>query len=169
MNEEDPVDWPRRSETDPVPWDLIDQVVDRMEQQCIHVFEEHADDLSGYDYFNAVSYLYNTWKHEHGDETAPEQGAIYLFAYLVEKHEIASPSEGASGLGGVADRKPDEDTLRRLFCDEEQLPWWIAVKYGVHYTLVLHWMREEGIPYMRRNLPEEVLDQIDALDQKTGE
>lgn len=33
--------------------------------------------------------------------------------------------------------------------------------YGVHYSLVMFWMREEEIPLMRRNLSDELLEQID--------
>lgn len=167
MTDDTPVDWPRRSETQPVPWELLDQIIDRVEQQCIRVFESHTDELSGFNHQECVSYLYNTWKEEYGDETSPEQGAVYLFAYLVEKHGISHPSDDAFGIGSVVDRKPAGKTLRKLFETEEKLPWWIAVQLGVHYTLVNYWLREEDIPYMRRNIPEDILQQIDAIQEST--
>ncbi|MCH7662165.1 MAG: hypothetical protein IH933_16865 [Euryarchaeota archaeon] len=61
----------------------------------------------------------------------------------------------------VAERKPSPDDLEELFWDEGVLGWWIAMIYGVHYSLVMFWMREEKIPLMRRNLSDELLEQID--------
>jgi hypothetical protein len=151
------VDW-TEDDLSPVSWDEIEAVHKTTSLQCLSIFEQHRDDLSSLSFQTAVDTLYNDWKQSYGADRGPDQGAAYIFAYLIEAHEIVTP-DGFS----VAERKPSADELEELFWDEGALGWWIAMIYGVYYSLIMFWMREEEIPLMRRNLSDELLEQIDEL------
>lgn len=40
--------------------------------------------------------------------------------------------------------------------------WWIAVRCGVHYSLVQYWRYEADLPLMRRHAPDRPLERVDA-------
>lgn len=149
--------------TDPVEWEDIDRVRKHTSHQCEAVFEAHREEIpADATLEGAVALLYEAWHEEY--DTGPDQGGAYIFAYLVEKHGLAEPvDEPAVAPASLVERKPDAGTLRRLFWEDEQVPWWIAVRLGVHYNLVQFWLREEDIPVMRRNVPDEYLEEIDRL------
>ena len=64
----------------------------------------------------AVDTLYNEWKRSYGADRGPDQGAAYIFAYLLEKHDVVV-SRGFS----VRERKPSANELEKLFWDEGAL------------------------------------------------
>lgn len=157
QNDRSTVEW-TDEDLSPVSWDEIEAVQETTSVQCLSIFEKNCDELSSRDFQTAVDTLYNDWKRGYGADRGPDQGAAYVFAYLLEKHEIATPERFS-----VAERKPAPDDLEELFWNEGALSWWIAMIYGVHYSLIMFWMREEKIPLMRRNLSDELLEQIDQL------
>lgn len=57
----------------------------------------------------------------------------------------------------MLDRRPDGETLREWFWEDEEVPWWLSVRLGVHYSLVVFWLWEDDVPLMRRNVPDETL------------
>lgn len=154
----------------PVEWD--DLAALRPEPNCKAVFSAHRDELSTVDTLEAaVNHLYEELHIEYNDdERVPDQGAAFIFAYLVEQADLASFADGSSSNGtftplSLADRKPNADRLRHLFWEQEMVPWWIAVRFGVHYSLAIYCMWEANIPLMRRNVPADTLAQIDTAEK----
>lgn len=154
---------------DPVDWDSIEKAVGRSARACEEVFENHHEEIEeGSTVQEAVWHLDTIWKSKPEDErSVPDQGAAYLFAYLLEKEGIVSynlnESETSIEPKSLVDRKPDAETLRKLFWEDELVLWQIAVEYGVHYSLVTYWFWEEDVPLMRWNITQERLEKIDAM------
>ncbi len=152
-------------ETAPVDWTQLEEV--RPEPTCRTVFDSHREDLAEFDTLQpAVNHLYEAYHEAYGPaQRVPDQVAAFVFAYLVELADIASlsetDSEVAAEMPAIMDRHPGEDELDRLIWEEETVPWWLAVRFGVHYSLIIYWMWEADIPLMRRNIPSETLGQID--------
>lgn len=153
--------------TDPVPWEPLVDLGQHTCLQCEAVFEDRRGDLDpGWDRETAVDRLYEWWHDRHGDDLGNEQGGVYVFAYLLEREGLVEPGVEPTVGGGVpaslVARRPDDATLERWFWDAEQVPWWIAVRCGVHYSLVQYWLYEADVPLMRRNVPDRLLEQVDA-------
>lgn len=94
-------------------------------------------------------------------------GGGIVGAYEVEAGKSASIWWPKFGLpvqhredtaGPTLARRPEDETLEHWFWDEQQVPWWIAVRCGVHYSLVQYWLYEADIPVMRRNVPDRLLE-----------
>lgn len=157
--------------TDPVEWDRLEAADVRPEPRCRAVFDRHRHDLPA-DYHGAVDYLHEVVRDDlDPDERPPEQGGIFVFAYLVESEGVADPADGEPAVtdASVTERRPDAETLERLFWEEELMPWWLAVRFGVHYTLVIYWFWEDGIPLMRWNLSPERREELDATERDGAE
>lgn len=109
--------------------------------------------------------LYEWWHDSFRDAVGAEQGGAYVFAYLLEREGLVDPDDGSAVEGSapasMLARRPDDGTLERWVWDDEQGFWWIAVRCGVHYSLVQYWLYEADIPVMRRNVPDRLLDRID--------
>jgi hypothetical protein len=157
------------SATDPVSWDPLVELGVHTSLQCEALFERRRDDLDpDWDRETAVARLYEWWHETAGDDPGNEQGGVYVFAYLLERERLVDPRKGPDAGDfaippAILARRPDDATLERWFWDEEQVPWWIAVRCGVHYSLVQYWLYEADIPVMRRNVPDQVLEQVDAM------
>lgn len=153
--------------TDPIPWEPLAELGAHTCLQCESVFERHRGDIDpSWDRETAVAKLYEWWHDAYGDDLANEQGGVYVFAYLLEDANLvdtaALPSaDEASIPRSLFERRPPEETLERWFWEDGQVPWWIAVRCGVHYSLVQYWLYEAGIPLMRRNVPDPLLDRIE--------
>lgn len=155
--------------TDPVPWAPLAELGAHTCLQCEAVFEDRRDELGGdRDRETAVARLYEWWHDAYGDEVGAEQGGAYVFAYLLEREGIVDPGEQHAGddaplPASLIDRRPDAATLERWVWDDEQVFWWIAVRCGVHYSLVQYWLYEADVPLMRRNVPDRLLEGVDAM------
>jgi len=146
------------SELDPVPWSDVLAVTTPTGVQCEQVLEQHRDDLDpDATPQKLVRTLYGAW-HEEWDP-GPEQGGAYVFAYLLEREGIL---DLPGPLPPLTERRPDDETLDEWMHEEHLLPWWIAVRCGVHWALVQHWLREADVPVCRRNVPDPLLEEIDG-------
>jgi hypothetical protein len=90
QNDRSTVDW-NEDDLSPVSWDEIEAVHETTSLQCLSIFEQHRDDLSSLSFQTTVDTLYNDWKQSCGADRGPDQGAAYIFVYLIEKHEIVTP------------------------------------------------------------------------------
>lgn len=147
----------------PIEWEELESV--RSSPQLREIFEEHRDAAAAEPTMEAaVDRLYRIRRREY-DVAAPDQGVAYVFAYLLESADVFEPSRAFASRDSVAaslrSRRPDTSTLEDLFWEREQVPWWIAVQYGVHYSLVQYWLWEDGIPLMRRNVPDSQFEQLE--------
>ena len=154
--------------TDPVPWAPLAELGQHTCLQCEAVFEARRGDLDpGWGAETAVGRLYAWWHEEYGEDVGTEQGGAYVFAYLLEREGLVDPADGPPVPGGtpasLVDRRPEDATLERWVWEDEQVFWWIAVRCGVHYSLVQYWLYEAGIPVMRRNVPDRLLSRVDAM------
>lgn len=152
--------------TDPVPWEPLAELGAHTCLQCEAVFEERRSDLDAdWDRETAVRRLYEWWHDAYGDEVGAEQGGAYVFAYLLEREGLVQPDDGSTVPASLLARRPDDATLERWVWEDEQVFWWIAVRCGVHYSLVQYWLYEADIPVMRRNVPDRLLEQVDAMGE----
>lgn len=145
----------------PVPWDALEAV--RGEPQLRAVFDAHREEVADAESAEAAVDRLERVRRDQYDVASPDQGTAFVFAYLAET-ELGMSVDPPGDLPSLAARKPDDDTLERLFWDEEQVPWWTAVRCGVHYTLVIYWLWEADVPLMRRNIPDHQFAQIDLDD-----
>lgn len=145
------------SELAPIPWSAVEAVTMPTGMQCEQVLERHCDDLDpDAAPQERVRTLYRAW-HEEWDP-GPEQGGVYVFAYLLEREDrLDLPGP----LPSLVERRPDDTTLHEWMHEDHLLPWWIAVRCGVHWALVQHWLREAGIPLCRRNVPDPLLAELE--------
>lgn len=152
------------ADTDPVEWAALDRV-GATTSRWPALFDAHRDEVpADATLEEAVATLYAAWHRDH-EADAPEQGAVYVFAYLAEREGLAAPADDLAGVpASLVERRPDDETLERLFWEAEQVPWWIAARLGVHYSLVQLWLREAEVPLMRRNVVPDTLAAVDALD-----
>ncbi|MFB6360054.1 MAG: hypothetical protein ABEH59_01900 [Halobacteriales archaeon] len=154
--------------TDPIPWAPLVELGAHTCLQCEAVFERRRGDLDpDWDREAAVASLYEWWHDAYGADLGKEQGGVYVFAYLLEASDhfdtaALRTADEAPITGSLLDRRPPAETLERWFWEDEQVPWWIAVRCGVHYSLVHYWFYESEIPLMRRNVPDRLLDRIEG-------
>lgn len=140
----------------PIHWDVLEPV--RAAPRLLEIFENHREEAIRQPTLEAaVDRLYQI-RHEKYEIGAPDQGVAYVFAYLLEK---TGQFDAAGMMTSIDSRRPDDDTLGELFWEQERVPWWIAVEYGVHYSLVMYWLWEADIPLMRRNIPDEQFEKLD--------
>ena len=151
----------------PVDWATLEAAGVRPEPTCRALFERHRDALEEFGTrYEAVEYLKRVATDElDASERPPDQGLVYVLAYLVEREGVAPQTEESPGALGVSllERRPDPGAMERRFWDDERMFWWLAVEYGVHYSLVVYWFWEEDVPLMRWNIPEERWPAIDAV------
>lgn len=153
------------SDSERVPWDAIEAVSGRPAGDCLEYYESHVEelDLEG-DAQTVLKRVYDAWKTDLGGErSTPDQGAAYVFAALLERDGHVDGGDLAPTLGpeSLSERRPDAETLEALFHDERLTAWQLAVRFGVHYSLVLVWLWEADAPLLRRNLTEETLAAVD--------
>ena len=153
--------------TDPVPWEPLVELGEHTCLQCEAVFEDCREDLDPeWDRETAVATLYEWWHDAYGDDVGNEQGGAYVFAYLLERGGTVDPGEAPAVDGGapasLRGRRRDDATLERWVWTDGQVLWWIAVRCGVHYSLVQYWLYEADVPVMRRNVPDRLLAEVDA-------
>jgi hypothetical protein len=152
--------------TDPIPWQPLVELGAHTCLQCEATFEDYRGQLDpDWDRETAVARLYEWWHDEYGPDRGNEQGGAYVFAYLLEREGLVDPDDDGPIPASLVDRRPDDATLERWVWDDEQVFWWIAVRCGVHYSLVQYWLYEADIPVMRRNVPDQVLEQVDAMGE----
>lgn len=165
-------------EFDPVSWDTVEAVLGAPTVEIGGYVDRLAPDVRDEEPFVAVKTVYDAWKRDLGaDRTLPDQGAAFVVAYCLERDGVISldadeersagfgaraGADAGVGVGSLVDRRPDRERLRELVWEREETMWWIAVRYGVHWTLVNHWLYEDDIPLMERNFGEESLARIRA-------
>lgn len=141
---------------EPVPWEDVIAVRGVPGEELQPFVERHAADVADDDPADAVKTVYDDWKVSLGDDrTLDDQGAAFLIAYLLEHRGAIHLDEADAPGGSLLDRRPDDERLRELFHERERTLWWIAIEYGVHYTLVTRWLYEADVPLLGRNLSEE--------------
>jgi hypothetical protein len=155
--------------TDPVPGAPLAELGAHTCLQCEATFEDRRGDLDpAWNRETAVARLYEWWHDRRGADLGNEQGGVYVFAYLLEREgyvdaDGSETNDDAPVPASMLARRPDDATLERWFWEDEQVPWWIAVRCGVHYSLVQYWLYEADIPVMRRNVPDPLLARVDEM------
>lgn len=150
---------------DPVHWDDIVAVSGPPGERVEARIEAMADDLADRDAYDAVKAVHDSLAADpDANAGPPDQGEVFLVAYILERDGLSDPGDGP--LPSVAGRRPDDETLRAAFWDPPRTMWWVAVRLGVHWSLVRYWLYEASIPLRERNFTPETLAEIRAAAEE---
>jgi len=153
------------ADLDPVHWDDVVAVTGPPGEHVEARVDAMADDLRGRTPYEAVKAVHDSLAADpDADAGPPDQGEVFLVAYLLERDGLVDPDDGP--LPSVADRRPDDESLRATFWDPPRTMWWVAVRLGVHWTLVRYWLYEASVPLRERTFTPETLAEIRAAAGK---
>lgn len=93
----------------------------------------------------SLQYLLNRLNDRYGSHPTTE--AAYMFTYKLEKEGYGElTQEDNAEMLPVMERKPPDETLKRLYHEEERTRAEIAVRRGVHKEIVTKWLLDAEIP-----------------------
>jgi hypothetical protein len=84
---------------------------------------------------------YEWWYAHYGEALGDELGSVYVLTDLLQEADrYGAADRHKADEGPIADslveRRLGAANLVQWYRDEEQVPWWIAIRCGVHYSLV---------------------------------
>lgn len=158
---------------DPVPWDDIEAVTGPLAPGITACIDDHANQLAEKPPYDTVKTIHDALAAPDGpDSTVPDQGEIFITAYLLEQRGLlgpaGQPASSASESPSITERRPNLEELEALFWERERTMWWIALRTGVHWALVRYWLAEDDIPLRERNFSAETLAEIREHQETSG-
>ncbi|MFB6138041.1 MAG: hypothetical protein ABEJ42_06845 [Halobacteriaceae archaeon] len=148
---------------DPVSWEEIAAVLGPPAPAVTAAVERHRDDLRDVPPYEAVKTVHDALAADPDGADVPDQGEVLLVTYLLERDGVVDlDAAPETGVPSVLARRPSDERLRELSWDRERTMWWIAVRLGVHWSLVRYWLWEADVPLKERNFGPESMAKLRA-------